>query len=501
VSTSFNIAAADDVRVPGHAESLRVIDVTDAIIAAETPRTVAGKRAGHYYARIGALLVLLDVLCLTAALLSAHMLRFGFLPTRDYWSGLAVAPLLWVGVFYGLGLYRPQHLAKLEELRRTVSAAVVGVVTVILLTFWFDVFLSRAWMALTLVIALTLELVSRGSISLYVSRLQAREKLVLRTLVIGSGEHAEELMEGLNSQGSGFVPLGYVDAMSPLMASEELSPAKRIERLRAIIREHDPDCVFVASPTIGPKQMFAVMQAARQEGVTVRVYTHLFGILTSRISVQPVGKEGVALTLKPAHLSASQRVLKRGMDLFVATLGLIASSPLLLVIALAVKVTSRGPILYLQERVTMGGRTFRMYKFRTMSNDADSYVQDQAIDTSVPFFKLKSDPRLTKVGKWLRRLSLDELPQLFNVLGGDMSLVGPRPLPAEQVAANLELLGPRLEVRAGVTGWWQIQGRSDVDAEEAARMDLFYIENWSPSLDLYILLRTVGVLLGRKGAY
>jgi exopolysaccharide biosynthesis polyprenyl glycosylphosphotransferase len=499
--SSFNVAAADELRVPGRMDAPRVIDVTDAIVAAEAPRTVAGKRASQYYKRIGVILVLLDVICLTAALLSAHMLRFGFLPTRDYWSGLALAPLLWIGVFYGLGLYRPQHLAKLEELRRTVSAAGIGVVLVILLTFWFDVYLSRSWMALTLVIALTLELVSRGNVSLYVSRLQAREELVLRTLVIGSGEHAEELMEALNSQGSGFVPLGYVDAMSPLMASDELSPAERIERLRVIIREHDADCVFIASPTIGPKQMFAVMQAARQEGVIVRVYTHLFGILTSRISVQPVGKEGVALTLKPAHLSASQRVLKRGMDLFVATLGLIVASPLLLLIALAVKMTSPGPILYRQERATMGGRTFRMYKFRTMTKDADSFVQDQAIDTSVPFFKLKSDPRLTRVGKWLRRVSVDELPQLFNVLTGEMSLVGPRPLPAEQVAANLELLGPRLEVRAGVTGWWQVQGRNDVDAEEAARMDLFYIENWSPALDLYILLRTVGVLLGRKGAY
>jgi lipopolysaccharide/colanic/teichoic acid biosynthesis glycosyltransferase len=142
-----------------------------------------------------------------------------------------------------------------------------------------------------------------------------------------------------------------------------------------------------------------------------------------------------------------------------------------------------------------------MFKFRTMTNGAEHGAQEEGIDTSVPFFKLKSDSRLTKVGKVLRRLSIDELPQLFNVLLGDMSLVGPRPLPAEQVSANIELLGPRHEVRSGITGWWQIQGRSDVDHEEAIRMDHFYIENWSPALDAYILLRTVGALFTRKGAY
>ena len=136
-----------------------------------------------------------------------------------------------------------------------------------------------------------------------------------------------------------------------------------------------------------------------------------------------------------------------------------------------------------------------------MAVDDDDSLMGWAGDTSVPFFKHRSDPRLTKVGPWLRRWSIDELPQLFHVLRGEMSVVGPRALAAEQVDANIELLGPRHEVRAGITGWWQIHGRSDVDPEDAVRMDQFYIENWSPALDAYILLRTVGVVLKRKGAY
>ncbi len=280
-----------------------------------------------------------------------------------------------------------------------------------------------------------------------------------------------------------------------------MSPAERVERLRTVFHGYDLDCVFVASPTIGVGQMVAVTRAARLEGIVVRVYTHLSGILASRLTVQHVGKEGVALTLKPTRLSPGQRVVKRGMDLVLAGVGLIVVSPVLLVVALAIKGTSRGPVLFRQDRVTEGGRTFRMYKFRTMTDATDRHTEQDPIDRSAAFFKLKSDPRLTKVGRRLRRWSLDELPQLFNVILGDMSLVGPRPLPAEQVSANIELLGPRHEVRAGITGWWQINGRADLDSEEAVRMDHFYIENWSPALDLYILARTAGALLTRKGAY
>jgi lipopolysaccharide/colanic/teichoic acid biosynthesis glycosyltransferase len=209
----------------------------------------------------------------------------------------------------------------------------------------------------------------------------------------------------------------------------------------------------------------------------------------------------MALTLKPAGLSARQRVVKRTLDLVLAGLGLIVTLPILLATALAIRVTSGGPVLFTQERVTEGNRTFRMYKFRTMANPSDRHTEARAVDRSVPFFKHTGDVHVTPLGKSLRKWSLDELPQLLNVLIGDMSLVGPRPLPAEQVSANIELLGPRHEVRAGITGWWQIHGRSELEPEEAIRLDHFYIENWSPSLDVYILLRTAGALLTRRGAY
>jgi exopolysaccharide biosynthesis polyprenyl glycosylphosphotransferase len=477
-----------------------VEDATEDLVIERPPIVQTGITSFRRYRLIGFALALIDILCLTTALLAAHALRFDSLPGRDYTIGMVVAAALWVGVFHAFGLYAPQHLPRVEEVRRTISAVGVGIVVVILLTFWLDVYLSRSWMAYTLIIALVLELSARGIARLSIDHRQTSRSLKQRTLVIGTGERAAELMTELDVPGSGYLALGYIDAESPLISSARMSPPERVERLRAVFHGYDLDCVFVASPTIGLEQMAAVTRAARLEGIVVRVYTHLSGILASRLTVQHVGKEGVALTLKPTRLSPGQRIVKRGMDLVLAGAGMILVSPVFLVVALVIKCTSRGPVLFRQERVTEGGRTFWMYKFRTMA-DTDPHVEQDPIDRSTAFFKLKSDPRLTKVGRWLRTWSIDELPQLFNVLLGDMSLVGPRPLPAEQVTANIELLGPRHEVRVGITGWWQIHGRADLDPEDAVRLDHFYIENWSPALDLYILLRTVGALLTRKGAY
>jgi exopolysaccharide biosynthesis polyprenyl glycosylphosphotransferase len=496
-----DLVVLPDVDDRGAVDLTSVIDGADGRVVDGTAGLTVGTSALRHYRLVGFLLMPVDVLCLVVALLVAHELRFGSIPEWEYLVQIAVGGLLWPGVFHALGLYAPQHLSGLEELRRTTAAVGIGIVLLIMVTFWTEVYLSRSWMAITLAFALVLELSARLLVRKYIARLRASDSLMLRTLVIGNREQVNEPIDALGKPGSGFLPLGWVDATSPILASADVSPIERVNRFRILFRKYRPDCIFMASTTIGPRQMLAVMQAARQEGVMIRIYTHLSGVWSSRLTAQPLGNEGVALTVKPAGLSTSQRVTKRGMDIVLATIGVIVASPILLLAAIAVRITSGAPVLFRQQRVTEGARSFVMYKFRTMTNDAEPGARDDGIDTSVPFFKHRGDHRLTRVGKVLRRSSLDELPQLFNVLLGDMSLVGPRPLPAEQVSANIELLGPRHEVRSGMTGWWQIQGRSDVDHEEAIRMDHFYIENWSPALDAYILLRTVGALFTRKGAY
>jgi exopolysaccharide biosynthesis polyprenyl glycosylphosphotransferase len=273
-----------------------------------------------------------------------------------------------------------------------------------------------------------------------------------------------------------------------------------LDSLSDAIRAHAADCLFVASTALNNEAMLRVATAARQENVEMRVSANLPEMLSSRLTVQPIGTS-LVLTVKPVRLSASQKMIKRTFDLACGSLMLLLTMPLLAVLAIAIRVTSSGPALFRQERVSQGGRSFILFKFRTMVNNAHLIRIEESQDPSALFFKPKDDPRLTRVGRFLRSSSLDELPQLFNVIRGQMSLVGPRPLPVEQISANLELLRSRHEVPAGVTGWWQINGRSDLSAEEALRLDLFYIENWSLTLDLYIMLKTVLVLLTRRGAY
>jgi exopolysaccharide biosynthesis polyprenyl glycosylphosphotransferase len=313
--------------------------------------------------------------------------------------------------------------------------------------------------------------------------------------VVGTSAEARRLVGILRAPGSGFVPLGSVRASGPGVPAGGLPVLGGIAELDRLIQQHRAECLFVAPTELTVEDLERISQAAKPDRVEVRVLANLPQTLTSRLALLKVGP-AIAVALRPVRLTGWQAMVKRAFDLLGASTALVLSLPAWAVIALAIRLDSRGPVFFHQQRVTKDGKVFRMHKFRSMRTGRDA-----ALDTSTPFFKLQSDPRLTRVGAVLRRFSLDELPQFWNVLTGEMSLVGPRPLPVDQVAANQDLLSPRLAVPAGLTGWWQINGRSQVTPEEALRLDLFYIENWSPTLDLYVLLKTFGAVVGHEGAY
>jgi exopolysaccharide biosynthesis polyprenyl glycosylphosphotransferase len=447
------------------------------------------------YRHVAVGLVLSDALCVVVAMMASYALRYhGQVLSGQEAIVLVVAPLVWVVVFYTFDLYAPQHLSAPEELRRVIGASGVGIVLLVMASFWSKASFSRAWVGLTWVLVLVLELVPRRWWRRYQWRLRVDGRLSLRTLVVGTSVEAEQLAEILQVADSGFDPIGHVRASAPTVPANRLPVLGRIGELESLVPEHAADCLFVASTGITSADMYRVTQVAREAGVEVRVMANLPHMLTSRLAVLKVGK-AIAVALRPVHLSGPQAAMKRLIDLAVASAALLFTLPLWPFIALAIRLDSPGPIFFHQERVTKDGRIFRMHKFRTMRTG------DTTIDTTKAFFKIESDPRITRVGGVLRRLSLDELPQLWNVLTGEMSLVGPRPLPADQVAANSDLLAPRQAVPAGVTGWWQVNGRSGVTAEEALGLDLFYIDNWSPILDVYILLKTFGAVVARQGAY
>jgi exopolysaccharide biosynthesis polyprenyl glycosylphosphotransferase len=437
-----------------------------------------------------------DAACVTVALLVGYYLRYDNRPMPAGESLTVVfAPLLWLAAFQAFGLYAPQHLSPAEEFRRIFGAASVGIVLLVVTSYWSHSELSRLWMGATWVLALFLELLTRRAWRRYQVKLKRSGRLSFRTLIVGTSAEARRLAHVLDHPASGFVPLGYVRGSDPNVSPDSLPLVGDLEQLPALIRDHRADCLFVASSALTFEDVSSVAQAARKEGVEVRVSANLPRMLTSRLCFQTVGST-IAISLRPVRLTGRQVMLKRGFDVLAAAFALVLTAPLLAAIAVAVRLTSAGPVFFRQQRVTKDGKVFQMHKFRTMRTGAD-----RAVDTSAPYFKMASDPRLTPVGRLIRRTSMDELPQLWDVLVGHMSLVGPRPLPADQVAANVELLRERHEVPAGVTGWWQINGRSSLSPETAVGLDRFYIENWSLGLDLYILLKTFGAVASGKGAF
>ncbi|HZD01756.1 MAG TPA: sugar transferase [Actinomycetes bacterium] len=461
-------------------------------------RTSVGSAVKRRYRNIGLALMASDAACAAAALLLAYGVRFGLTPMPPGQQlQIALASLLWVGVFHGFSLYAPQRLAAAEEFRRIIGATSVGVVLLMLVSYWSDGASSRVWVGLSWLVALFLELVTRRLWRWWQHRLRLAGRLAFRTLIIGTNQEAVRLAATLGEPGSGFTPVGHVRSPGQPGTAGPLPVLGDFQHVRGLIRDHGAECLFVACTCVSVEDISQVAQVARQEGTEVRLSANLAHTLTSRLAVQQIGPV-IALSLRPVRLTGTQVALKRAFDLVVASIILILSLPLWLVAAAAIRLTSSGPVFFHQQRVTKGGRRFTMHKFRTMRVGDDSCVP---FDLTRPFFKLGNDPRVTRVGSQLRRLSIDELPQLWNIVKGEMSLVGPRPLPAEQVAASSDLLAPRHEVPAGMTGWWQIRGRSQVTAEEALALDQFYVENWSLTLDLYILLKTFGVVLQREGAY
>jgi exopolysaccharide biosynthesis polyprenyl glycosylphosphotransferase len=262
------------------------------------------------------------------------------------------------------------------------------------------------------------------------------------------------------------------------------------------------ECVFVAASAVDGEDLKAIAKAVRLSGVEVRITATLPEVLASRLTVQPLGGLA-ALSLQPVRLSGGQVIAKFTFDILVAGCLALVLSPLLAAIAIGVKLSSPGPVLFRQRRIGLRGRPFTMMKFRTMRIGADRDVASLRTEHQVQdvMFKMRDDPRVTRVGRWLRRFSLDELPQLFNVIRGDMSLVGPRPALPEEVARYEDWHLDRLEVPPGITGLWQISGRADLSFDECVQLDLFYIENWSLAYELFILAKTIPVLLSQRGAY
>jgi exopolysaccharide biosynthesis polyprenyl glycosylphosphotransferase len=280
-------------------------------------------------------------------------------------------------------------------------------------------------------------------------------------------------------------------------------PLLDVESVLAVAREHSADTIIVAGgECLPPGGLRELGWALRGSGTGIAVAPSVVDVAGPRIHVRPVA--GLALLhLEEPSFTRGGRVLKRAVDLLGAAAGLVLLSPLLLAVGLLIRATSDGPAVYRQQRVGYDGSSFSIWKFRTMADNADAELQrllGEQGKGQQPLFKLDHDPRITRVGRVLREYSLDEFPQLVNVLLGDMSLVGPRPQVDAEVALYTRTHRRRLLAKPGMTGLWQVSGRNEVAWEDAAELDLYYVENWSLGLDVVLLLRTVVVVLrGARG--
>jgi exopolysaccharide biosynthesis polyprenyl glycosylphosphotransferase len=250
------------------------------------------------------------------------------------------------------------------------------------------------------------------------------------------------------------------------------------------------------------RKILSIVHQCERHDVRARIVPDLFQLSLSRVDVDDLG--GVPLLgLRESRSGGWLWWIKRGLDLAVALVGLVILSPLFLLIAALIKLDSPGPVVFSQTRIGKGGKPFTCYKFRTMRVGAEEEkeVLSDLNEAQGPLFKIRNDPRMTWMGRFLRRTSLDELPQLVNILKGEMSLVGPRPPVPEEVSQYMEWHKKRLETWPGLTGLWQVSGRSNLTFDEMCLLDIYYIENWSPALDTKIFLQTIPTIIFGNGAY
>ncbi|HEY1331952.1 MAG TPA: sugar transferase [Actinomycetota bacterium] len=454
------------------------------------------------FARLAVWVAVTDVLALIAAMGMAYWVRYG-LKAPGFKPDLVVllAPLIFVPIYAALRLYSLSRLSPAEEFRRIPAGVSLGISALVVLGFWSKATYSRLWIGMVWGFALLLTFIARKCWHVYMGRAKARGALSFRTLVVGSNQEARRVAQAMKTPALGFEPVGFVTLKSDYVRLDGL-PVYDSCSIEDAIRDCHADCVFVAASDVTSEQMATITKAARVAGVEIRVSANLAEILSSRLTVQTIGNL-LALSLRPVNLTGRQALLKRTFDVVVSSLALVITLPLWLVIAIALKLETHGPVLYRQERIGAKGRPFQILKFRTMVVGADRMLDElqHRNEATGPMFKLRDDPRVTRVGRYLRRFSLDELPQLVNVLKGEMSLVGPRPALPSEVAAYEDWHLDRLEVPPGITGLWQIRGRSQLPFDAYVRLDLFYIENWSMAYDLYILAETLPAVFTRKGAY
>lgn len=421
-------------------------------------------------------------------------------PGLTYLHVLAVICVIWL-IALDAADTRDRYVVGhgIQEYRRIVNASLFVFAATVALAFFLGMDLSRLLVLSLVPIGIFLLLFSRWLWRQWLRGRQKKGEYVHRAVLIGESAKVKHVARQIRrTTSSGYEIVGVVTDGVPSEGVPDLDVLGDLAHAEAALDAANIDAlVIVGSDDLDPEAMRRLGYAVSDRDIQMIMAPALTDVAGPRLHSTPVA--GLPLVhVDFPRLEGAKRFLKRTFDLFGAALFLIVLSPVFLAATIAVRVEGPGPIFYQQDRIGRGGQTFGMRKFRSMRADADDQLAsllDMQGTTETPLFKVNDDPRITKVGRFLRKHSIDELPQLINVLRGEMSLVGPRPQRAAEVALYDDIAHRRLLVKPGMSGLWQVSGRSTLSWEETIRLDLYYIENWSLTQDIIILFRTVRSVL------
>lgn len=454
-----------------------------------------------------------DTVVILWAVVGAHLLRFGPQPESgpvtsafdlEYSWVAFVVVILWQGMLRMHGAYDPRILGHGPQEYLAVWRATFHLLAALaIISYLAKLELARGFVLIAFPAGLLALLVARRVWRTWLGGRRARGEYADRVLVVGDPEDVARLIREFRSApDAGFAVIGAccddcaedctgIEGV-PVVGTQD-SAAAQAQRLGVDVVAYD------ASARLGSTGLRRLGWALEGTGIDLVVAPGMTDVAGPRILARPVA--GLPLLFVEApHFSGTRLAMKSTFDIVSAAFLMVLLAPVFLVVAALVKVEDRGPVFFSQRRVGQGGRSFVMKKFRSMHVGSDAQLPPEN-DADGPLFKLRDDPRVTRIGRFLRRSSLDELPQLWNVLRGEMSLVGPRPPLASEVAAYEQDVHRRLLVKPGLTGLWQVSGRSDLSWEDSVRLDLYYVENWSFTSDLRILWRTLRTLREQRGAY
>ena len=453
-------------------------------------------------------LAAIDVAGVTAGLFAAFVLREIYYGRTINWHGLWQAETDWLPflILVTMLVFAQGNLYADRERRPGLGRIVSSLLLVALIALAFGLgtghrFSTYGLAPTAFVLTVLLISVGRAVYDAFTGRLLRSVGVRRRALLVGVGEHLTHLHEMLGRRRRG-IDYEFVGVLAPGPDGTELPLLGDLKALPRVLATHRVDEVILADSEFSERELLETVEQAHRRGVKVRIAPKTTELLVQRADYVP-GQSVPLFEVRSPVFAGSQWVLKRAFDLVVSTVVLIAGLPLWLLISVGVTLTTPGPILYRDRRIGLGESEFDMLKFRTMYADAAEHQPylEKANEASGPLFKMRRDPRVTPVGGLLRRFSLDEVPQLLNVLRGQMSLVGPRPLPLRDYEQLEDWHRKRSNVLPGVTGLWQISGRSNLGFDDLVRLDFYYLENWSVWMDVAILAKTIPAVVAGRGAY